>query len=83
MKDRPEDWLRAGQAMECVLLLATLEGLVGSPATQPVEWPGLRRPLRDPVSGRGQVQTVLRLGYGPSGPGTPRRPTGEVLDIRP
>ncbi|SEP89594.1 Acg family FMN-binding oxidoreductase [Streptomyces radiopugnans] len=83
VKDRPEDWLRAGQAMERVLLLATLEGLVGSPATQPVEWPDLRWPLRDPVSGRGQVQTVLRLGYGPSGPGTPRRPTGEVLDIRP
>ncbi|MBN3929606.1 nitroreductase [Streptomyces verrucosisporus] len=83
VKDRPVDWLRAGQAMERVLLLATGEGLVGSPATQPVEWPDLRGPLRDPVSGRGQVQLVLRLGYGPPGPGTPRRPPGEVLDIEP
>ncbi|GAA3655075.1 Acg family FMN-binding oxidoreductase [Streptomyces chitinivorans] len=83
VKDRPADWLRAGQAMERVLLLATGEGLVGSPATQPVEWPDLRWPLRDPVSGRGQVQMVLRLGYGPPGPATPRRPPGEVLDIGP
>ncbi|MDG9701624.1 nitroreductase family protein [Streptomyces sp. DH37] len=83
LKDRPEDWLRAGQAMERVLLLATLEDLVCSPANQPVEWPDLRWPLRDPVSGRGQVQMVLRLGYGPPGPGTPRRPPDEVLDIEP
>ena len=83
LRDHPEDWLRAGQAMERVLLLATSEGLVGSPLTQAVEWPDLRWPLRDPVTGKGQVQTVLRLGYGPPGPQTPRRPPREVLDIAP
>lgn len=81
--DRPEDWLRAGQAMERVLLRATIEGLATSFVTQAIEWPDLRWPLRDPVAGVGHVQMVLRLGYGPRGPATPRRPVREVLDIEP
>ncbi|WP_381255523.1 hypothetical protein [Streptomyces lutosisoli] len=81
--DNPEDWLRAGQAMERVLLLATLEGLASSFATPPLEWADLRRPLRDPMTGTGYPQVLLRLGYGPRGPGTPRRPVSEVLDIEP
>ncbi|WP_340385016.1 nitroreductase family protein [Streptomyces sp. SS7] len=81
--DRPEDWLRAGQAMERVLLLATLHGLAGSFAAQPLEWADLRWPLRDPSTGTGHTQIVLRLGYGPRGPGTPRRPVSQVLDIEP
>ncbi|WP_328288265.1 hypothetical protein [Streptomyces blattellae] len=81
--DRPEDWLRAGQDMERVLLPATLECLSSSFATQALEWTDLRRPLRDPVSGTGYTQVVLRLGYGPRGPSTPRRPVSEVLDILP
>ncbi|MET8138503.1 nitroreductase [Streptomyces sp. NPDC005251] len=81
-EDRPADWLRAGQAMERALLLATLEGLSSSFATQALEWTDLRWPLRDPVSGKGNVQMVLRLGYGPDGPGAPRRPVSDVLDIR-
>ncbi|MGW5968768.1 Acg family FMN-binding oxidoreductase [Streptomyces sp. NPDC055186] len=82
-RDRPEDWLRAGQAMERVLLLATLEGLSSSFATQALEWSDLRWPLRDPVSGTGHIQIVLRLGYGPKGRSTPRRPVPDVLDLRP
>ncbi|MGY0065661.1 Acg family FMN-binding oxidoreductase [Streptomyces sp. QTS137] len=83
VRDDPEDWLGAGQAMERVLLLATLEGLSGSFATQALEWGDLRWPLRDPVSGTGHTQIVLRLGYGPTGPVTPRRPVPDVLDIQP
>src|SRR4051812_46448805 len=79
--DRPEDWLQAGQAMERVLLLATRAGLATSFATQPPEWTDLRRPLRDPLAGTGYPQVLLRLGYGPRGPGTPRRPVADVLDI--
>jgi hypothetical protein len=48
--DHPEDWLRAGQAMDSVLLPATLEGLSSSFSTHPLEWADLRRPSRDPVS---------------------------------
>lgn len=82
-RDQPDDWLCAGQAMEHVLLLATLEGLSSSFVTQALEWTDLRWPLRDPISGSGHVQMVLRLGYGPKGPSTPRRQVTEVLDIRP
>ncbi|RSR96300.1 nitroreductase [Streptomyces sp. WAC04189] len=81
--DRPEDWLRAGQAVERVLLLATADGLVGSLATQPLERPDLRWLLRDPVTGAGPPQMLLRLGRGPKGPWTPRRPVSEVLDVQP
>lgn len=77
--DRPRDWLIAGQAMERVLLLATLEGLATSFSTQVLEWPDLRWPLRDPASGTGRVQMMLRLGYGPKGPKAPRRPVKDVL----
>ncbi|MDF3292704.1 Acg family FMN-binding oxidoreductase [Streptomyces silvisoli] len=79
--DRPRDWLRAGQAMERVLLLATLEGLATSFSTEALEWPDLRWPLRDPVSGTGCVHTMLRLGYGPKGPTVPRRPVRDILTI--
>ncbi|GAA2363445.1 Acg family FMN-binding oxidoreductase [Streptomyces cuspidosporus] len=81
--DEAADWLRAGQAMERVLLTATREGLAGSFVTQALEWPDLRWPLRDPVSGAGHVHMVLRLGYGPPGPRTPRRPTRHILDLLP
>ncbi|GAB7110021.1 nitroreductase [Streptomyces phaeofaciens JCM 4814] len=79
--DRPKDWLRAGQAMERVLLQATLDGLATSLTSQALERPELRWTVRDPQSAMGFAQMVLRLGYGPSGPGTPRRPVDEVLDI--
>ncbi|MFF4161247.1 Acg family FMN-binding oxidoreductase [Streptomyces sp. NPDC001678] len=77
--DQPVHWLRAGQAMQRVLLLATLNDLATSFSTQALEWPDLRWPLRDPRTGSGQVQMILRLGYGPQGPATPRRPVSEVL----
>ncbi|MFF9479278.1 Acg family FMN-binding oxidoreductase [Streptomyces sp. NPDC014733] len=81
--DAPVDWLRAGQALQRVLLRATRRGLVSSFATQPVEWPDLRWILRDPVTGTGHVQMILRLGYGPEGPASPRRPVEQVLTIVP
>ncbi|MGW5446039.1 Acg family FMN-binding oxidoreductase [Streptomyces asiaticus] len=81
--DRPVDWLRTGQAVERVLLRATLAGLSASFVTQALEWHDLRWPLRDPMSGMAYVQMVLRLGYGPPGTQTPRRPVDDVLDIVP
>lgn len=79
-RDEPVAWLRAGQAMERVLLVATLEGLATSLTSHAVEHADLRRLVRDPQSTMAFVQMVLRLGYGPSGPATPRRPVGDVLD---
>ncbi|WP_330455587.1 nitroreductase [Streptomyces sp. NBC_00820] len=80
-RDGPAEWLRAGQALERVLLRATTDGLVASVTSQPLEWPELRWVARDPVSSMAHVQMVLRLGYGPQGHPSPRRPVNEVLDI--
>ncbi|MFF8939290.1 Acg family FMN-binding oxidoreductase [Streptomyces paradoxus] len=77
----PADWLRAGQALERVLLEATLADLAASLTSHALEDRELRLLARDPASGIGQVQMVLRLGYGPRGPATPRRPVRDVLDI--
>ncbi|GHG11148.1 Acg family FMN-binding oxidoreductase [Streptomyces albogriseolus] len=79
--DGPADWLRAGQALERVLLEATLADLATSLTSHALETPDLRLLVRDPGSGTGQVQMVLRIGYGPRGPATPRRPVSDVLDI--
>ncbi|MGW2179185.1 Acg family FMN-binding oxidoreductase [Streptomyces sp. NPDC001732] len=81
--DHAVDWLRAGQALERMLLTATLHDVSTSFATQPLEWPDLRWLLRDPVHGSGHAQMIVRLGYGPTGPRTPRRPMEQVLTIEP
>ena len=80
-RDGPADWLRAGQALERVLLEATLADLATSLTSHALENRDLRLLTRDPGSGTGQVQMVLRLGYGPRGPATPRRPVADVLDV--
>ncbi|WP_326580775.1 nitroreductase [Actinacidiphila glaucinigra] len=79
--DRPADWLRAGQAMERVLLTATLGGLSTALTSEALEWSDLRWAVRDPEAPVGHPQMVLRLGYGPRGAATPRRPVADVLDI--
>lgn len=81
-KDRPVDWLRAGQALQRVLLQATLDGLATSLMSQPLEWPELRSFARDPSSATGFVHMLLRLGYGQPGAATPRRPVDEAFTIR-
>ncbi|MFD0268234.1 Acg family FMN-binding oxidoreductase [Streptomyces sp. NPDC127106] len=80
--DTRTDWLRAGQALERVLLQATADGLATSMTSQPLEWRELRWTVRDPAEAMGHVQMVIRLGYGPQGPTTPRRPVEEVLKVR-
>ncbi|WP_354637162.1 Acg family FMN-binding oxidoreductase [Kitasatospora camelliae] len=79
--DQPADWLRTGQALEHVWLLATVHGLRASVLHQAVEWPETRWRLRDPEDPPHHVQLMLRLGYGPPGPATPRRPIEEILDL--
>jgi hypothetical protein len=79
MGNAPVDWLRAGQALQRVLLTATCHGIAASPLTQPLEtaesWL-----VRDPHTGAESPQMILRLGYGLPVSATPRRPVSEVLD---
>ena len=79
--DSPVDRVRAGEALERVLLEATASGVSTALLTQPVEVPELRPWLRDPGSTWGSPQALLRLGYGPEPPQSPRRPVHEVLDL--
>lgn len=76
--DRRPDWLRAGQALQRVLLTATWQDLATTPISQPVEVPAVRRMLTDPASGL-DAQMVLRVGYGRMAGSSPRRPLAEVL----
>jgi hypothetical protein len=78
--DNPADWLRAGQGLERALLVATTRGVRASLFSQAVEWSEVRWALRDPRGGTAHVHMLIRFGYGPEGPATPRRPVGEVLD---
>jgi len=71
--DRRTDWLRAGQALERVLLLATAHGVRASLLHQALEWPDLRTQLAPPADTHpSHAQMVIRLGYGPQGPASPR-----------
>ena len=76
--DRPLDWVRAGQALERALLVATNEGLVASFMNQPLEQDELRKHLRTPLTGHGHTQMLMRIGYGVPVPPTPRRSIAEI-----
>lgn len=76
--DTSRDWLRAGQALQHVLLTATRLGLATTPISQAVEVPAIRELLTDTAQGR-WAQMILRVGYGRPAPATPRRPVDEVL----
>jgi hypothetical protein len=80
--DARVDWLRAGQALERVLLMATAYGVRSSLLHQAMEWPDLRWELRDRATGNEHVQLLIRLGYGPEGATTPRQSAAEALDDR-
>lgn len=79
-RDEPGDWLRAGQALQRVLLTATRYGVATSLLYQPIE-------LRD-VEHRADgwwpwpecPQIIIRFGYGPRGADTPRRQVTDILD---
>jgi hypothetical protein len=81
--DTRADWLRAGQGLQHALLVATAHNVRASLFSQAVERPDLRWALRDPRAGRAHVQMLVRFGYGPDGPATPRKPVRDVLDAGP
>ncbi|OQO93872.1 nitroreductase [Saccharomonospora piscinae] len=77
--DTRRDALRAGQALQRVLLTATAAGLSASFLAQPVEVPRVRAELRSLLGGRDFPQTAWRLGHGHPGTPTPRRALDEVV----
>ncbi|TMR96850.1 hypothetical protein EJK15_21210 [Nonomuraea basaltis] len=77
--DGPLDWLRAGQALQRVLLAATAHGVAASMFSQPLDL----RPAQhrgDQAGPLGHVQMLARFGYGSPARRVPRRSVFEVLD---
>jgi nitroreductase len=78
-RDGPAEWLSAGQAVQRVLLEATANGVSTSLLNQAVEHDALRWLLHDQLGPWTRPQAVIRFGYGPLVPPTPRRPIADVL----
>lgn len=76
--DNPVTWIRAGQALQRVLLTATAMGVYASFLNQPVECPELR-PAVSQIAGGGTAQLILRLGRGHAVRPAPRRSVMDVL----
>ncbi len=79
-RDEPADWLRAGQALQRVLLAATRNGVATSFLYQPIELRDIERPDRDWWPWPECPQSIIRFGYGPPGVESPRREVAAVVD---
>lgn len=78
--DSTVDWLRAGQALERLLLVACGHGLQAGYLNQPLQLPALRHRLQHLLGHDGFPQLLLRLGYcDEPGEAAPRRPLEAVL----
>jgi len=77
--DTPQDWLCAGQALQRVLLHATVRWTAAAFHTQPLEIPRLRAQLRTTITRGAFPQMILRLGHATRGRPTPRRRAAAVL----
>ncbi|MDG6105932.1 nitroreductase family protein [Dactylosporangium aurantiacum] len=75
-------WLRTGQALQRVLLTATVRGVAVQPMTQALELPDVRMLLAGTGAHR-WPQMILRIGYGRAAPGSPRRPASACTVPRP
>ena len=83
--DEPCDWLRAGQALQRVLLTAARNGLAASLLYQLIEL----HDMQERAAGAewwpwGECpQIIIRFGYGPPGAESPRRKVDDILERAP
>jgi hypothetical protein len=77
--DTSTDWMNAGQALQRVLLTATMCGAAVALHSQPLEFPKLREFIRAQLRIPGYPQLLLRLGSTGQRTLSVRRPVGEVL----
>jgi hypothetical protein len=80
--DMTEDWMRAGQALARVLLVAQSHGVSASFFNQPIEVSTLRNGMRVIAAASGYPQLCLRFGRGREVLPTPRRPLEEIVETR-
>jgi hypothetical protein len=79
--DGSADWLRAGEALQRVLLGAAANWVFATFATQPLEIPEIRHALRDAARTPDYPQMLFRLGRATTTVTTTRRPVREILDM--
>lgn len=80
--DAPVDRLRAGQALQRVLLAATLHDLSAGFLTQPLEDTELRRAVHGPGQRADRPQMIMRLGYARRAVrAAPRRDVDDILEV--
>jgi hypothetical protein len=77
--DRPEDWIRAGQALQRVLLFTTICGLAAALHSQPLEIPQLRDFISTQFCDGAYPQMILRFGATDQAAISVRRPVDDVL----
>jgi len=77
--DGPLAWLRAGEALERVLLELTRLGWVASAVTQALEVPRTRAELRSGLCAGQHPQSLIRVGHAPPTARSPRRDRAEVV----
>ncbi len=77
--DRPAAWLRAGEALEHVLLEVTRRGYAASLFTQVIELPGTRALLRSELGLDMHPHILLRVGRAPKTPASRRRRLVDVV----
>lgn len=78
-EDGTAQWVASGQALQRVLLLATVHGLAVALSSQPLEEPELREVLAEPGGAGRWPQLILQVGYAPPNVPAPRRSLSEVL----
>ncbi|MGH3175359.1 MAG: Acg family FMN-binding oxidoreductase, partial [Streptosporangiaceae bacterium] len=77
--DSPADWVHAGQALQRILLTASVRGAAVALHSQPFELPWLREFLRTQLSDGACPHLVLRIGLVTQMAVSVRRDPGEVL----
>ncbi len=76
--DTAADWLRAGQALQRLLLRAATRWVFASLQTQPLESPAHRDEVSEMLGLAGQPQILLQFGRANTALATPRRPQSEL-----
>jgi hypothetical protein len=79
LNDEPAAWLRAGEALEHVLLEITRWGYAASPMTQVIEIPSTRSRLRNALGLDMKPHVLLRVGRAPKTPASRRRRLEDVV----
>ena len=78
--DSRADWLRAGQALQRLLLHAASKWVFASLYTQPLEAAAIRALIRDRLGLPGAPQMLLQLGVAHTTHATARRPPDELVE---